>query len=102
MSLPSDTDPRHAAHSANRVLIKKDRQQQLVLYWFKQRERVLSNEYLVKLYLFWDALTKGRSDGGLIRLASVIEPGESEESVEQRLVELARRVQPQLPKYLPD
>jgi hypothetical protein len=53
----------------NRVLIQKDRQKQLVLYWFKQRDRMLSNEYLVKLYLFWDAMTRQRSDGALIRLS---------------------------------
>jgi hypothetical protein len=51
VNLPMDglTEP------VNRVLIQKDRQKQLVLYWFKQRDRILSNEYLVKLYLFWDA-----------------------------------------------
>jgi exosortase D (VPLPA-CTERM-specific) len=102
VNLAFEKDGQEAAYPANRVLIKKDQQKQLVLYWFKQRERILSDEYLVKLYLFWDALTRHRSDGALIRLASIIEPGESEESVEQRLIELAHRVQPQLPKYLPD
>jgi exosortase D (VPLPA-CTERM-specific) len=102
MNLALEQDGQEATYPANRVLIKKDREQQLVLYWFKQRERILSDEYLVKMYLFWDALTRGRSDGALIRLASTIEPGENEQSVEQRLVELARRVQPELSKYLPD
>ncbi|MGE3814422.1 MAG: VPLPA-CTERM-specific exosortase XrtD [Nitrospiraceae bacterium] len=102
MDLSVEDHDHGVTHPVNRVLIKKDRQQQLVLYWFKQRERLLSNEYLVKLYLFWDALTKGRSDGALIRLASAIEPGESEESAERRLVELARQVQPELSRYLPD
>lgn len=87
---------------ANRVLIQKDRQKQLVLYWFKQRDRALSNEYLVKVYLFWDALTKQRTDGSLIRLSAAIEPNESEQDVENRLFEFARNIHPQLKRYIPD
>ena len=86
----------------NRVLIQKDRQKQLVFYWFKQRDRMLSNEYLVKLYLFWDAMTRQRSDGGLIRLSAAVDPGEDEQEVEQRLLQFARSIQPQLTRYIPD
>lgn len=86
----------------NRVLIQKDRQKQLVLYWFKQRDRMLSNEYLVKLYLLWDALTRQRSDGALIRLSAAVDPGDDEQKVEQRLLQFAQRIQPQLHRYIPD
>lgn len=88
--------------SVNRVLIQKDRQKQLVLYWFKQRDRILSNEYLVKLYLLWDALTRQRSDGALIRLSAAVDPGEDEQVVEQRLLQFAQTIQPQLNRYIPD
>jgi len=90
------------AKAVNRVLIQKDQQKQLVVYWFKQRDRMLSNEYLVKFYLFWDALTRQRSDGALIRLSTAVEPGESEQQVEHRLLEFARSIQPQLNRYIPD
>ncbi|MCS6316490.1 MAG: VPLPA-CTERM-specific exosortase XrtD [Nitrospira sp.] len=98
VNLPMDgfTEP------VNRVLIQKDRQRQLVVYWFKQRERILSNEYLVKLYLFWDAMTRQRSDGALIRLSAAVDPGEDEREVEQRLLQFARSIQPQLNRYIPD
>ncbi|ULA59070.1 MAG: conserved membrane protein of unknown function [Nitrospira sp.] len=86
----------------NRVLIQKDRQKQLVLYWFKQRDRMLSNEYLVKLYLLWDALTRQRSDGALIRLSAAVDPGEDEQAVEERLLRFAQTIQPQLHRYIPD
>jgi exosortase D (VPLPA-CTERM-specific) len=86
----------------NRVLIQKDRQKQLVIYWFKQRERLLSSEYLVKFYLLWDALSKGRSDGALIRLSAAVESGETEQEVESRLMHFARMIQPQLTQYIPD
>lgn len=90
------------SYPVNRILIQKDSQKQLVLYWFKQRERLLSNEYLVKMYLFWDALTKSRSDGALIRLVAAIATGETEVAVEQRLVNFARQIQPELSRYVPD
>ncbi len=86
----------------NRVLIQKDRQKQLVLYWFKQRDRFLSSEYLVKFYLFWDALTRQRSDGALIRLSATVEPGENDRDVEQRLLRFAGQIQPRLNRYIPD
>lgn len=95
-------DERGLASPVNRVLIQKDRQKQLVIYWFKQRDRLLSSEYLVKLYLFWDAMTKGRSDGALIRLSAPVEPGSSEQEVENRLMNFARTIQPQLTRYVPD
>lgn len=88
--------------SVNRVLIQKDRQKQLVIYWFKQRDRFLSNEYLVKFYLLWDSMTRQRSDGALIRLSSVIEPGESEQKTETRLLGFARNIDHHLNRYIPD
>ena len=93
---------RGQAVAINRVLIQKDRQKQLVLYWFKQRDRFLSSEYLVKFYLFWDALTRQRSDGALIRLSATVEPGEHDRDVEQRLLRFAGQIQPQLNRYIPD
>lgn len=86
----------------NRVLIQKDREKQLVLYWFKQRDRQLASEYSVKWYLLWDALTKQRSDGALIRLSASVLPGEAEKEVEHRILQLARQIQPQLTRYIPD
>ena len=53
--------------SLNRLFIQKGEYSQLVYYWFQQRGRVITNEYLVKWYLFWDALTKNRTDGALVR-----------------------------------
>lgn len=86
----------------NRVLIQKDRERQMVLYWFKQRDRHLASEYSVKWYLLWDALTKQRSDGALIRFSAAVLPGETEQDVEHRLLQFAEQIQPQLTRYIPD
>jgi exosortase D (VPLPA-CTERM-specific) len=86
----------------NRAVIQKGDQKQLVLYWFQQRGRVLANEYLVKWYLFWDALTKHRTDGALVRLTTAVGPGENEAAAERRLLSLSETVQPILGRYVPD
>jgi EpsI family protein len=54
MDLPASSRMVRSLH-VNRALIQKDDQKQIMLYWFKQRDRSLTNEYLVKFYLFWDA-----------------------------------------------
>lgn len=87
---------------ANRVLIQKGDQKQLVYYWFQQRGRILTNEYLVKFYLLWDAVTLNRTDGALVRLTAALSPGESESSVDDRLVDFARTLRPHLAGYIPD
>lgn len=86
----------------NRALIERGDQRQLVYYWFQQRGRVITNEYLVKWYLFWDALTRGRSDGSLVRLTTPLAKGEGLEEGDRRLVDFARLAVPELHPYLPD
>ena len=87
---------------ANRVVIQKGEARQVVLYWFKQRGRLLTNEYMVKAALFWDSLTKQRSDGALIRLVAPLLPGENEEAADLRLQQFAALVEPMMRSYVPD
>jgi exosortase D (VPLPA-CTERM-specific) len=101
MDLPARSGMIRSLH-VNRALIQKDSQKQIVLYWFKQRDRILSNEYLVKLYLFWDALSRGRTDGALVRIASLVGPGETEDIVDQRLLRFVSTIEPELARYVPD
>ncbi len=87
---------------ANRVVIQKGDIRQVVLYWFKQRDHLVTDEYLVKALLFWDSLTRGRSDGALIRLTAPLLPGEDETAVDRRLQQFASLVQPAMSAYVPD
>jgi len=86
----------------NRVMIQKGEQKQVVLYWFKQRHRMITNEYLVKFFLLVDAFTMKRTDGALIRLVTAVQPGEPEGMADQRVLQMAASVQPLLPAYVPD
>jgi exosortase D (VPLPA-CTERM-specific) len=86
----------------NRAIIQKGEQKEVVYYWFQQRGRVMTNEYLVKFYLLWDALTKNRTDGALVRLVSAVYPGENEAAVDHRMTIFTENLQPLLGKYIPD
>jgi EpsI family protein len=86
----------------NRTLIELDNQRELVYYWFQQRGRIITNEFAVKWYLFWDALTRHRTDGALVRLVVSVPPTSSEEAADRRLVDLVGRVAPVLTHYVPD
>ena len=101
MDLPANSGMVRSLH-VNRALIQKDDQKQIVLYWFKQRDRILSNEYLVKVYLFWDAVSRGRTDGALVRIASLVGPGETEDIVDERLLRFVATFEPELARYVPD
>ncbi len=86
----------------NRALIQHGSSRQLVYYWFQQRGREITSEYLVKWYLFTDALTRNRSDGALVRLITPLQEGEDAAGGDARLSEFAQEVAPLLGKYVPD
>ena len=85
----------------NRAVIALGDSRQLVYYWFQQRGRVLTNEYVVKWYLFWDSLTRRRSDGALVRLIVPIPDGAVEEQADRQLARFAADLAPVLEDYVP-
>ena len=84
----------------NRLVIEKGEAKQLVYYWFQQRGRVITNEYMMKWYLFWDAMTKSRTDGALMRLTTVLNNGQNIKIADDRLESFAREVSPIIPEYV--
>jgi exosortase D (VPLPA-CTERM-specific) len=85
----------------NRALIQKGEYRQLVYYWFQQRSRIITNEYLVKYLIFWDSLTKKRSDGALVRLTYLLPPGSNEADADRILTEFASEIAVALDDYIP-
>jgi len=86
----------------NRTIIQIGEVKQLVYYWFQQRGRVITNEYLVKWYLFWDALTKQRTDGALVRLTTLIQPDQEVAEADKLLQDFAVDATVELGKFIPD
>lgn len=83
----------------NRVLVSQGENQQLVLYWYQERGRVVADEYRGKAYLVWDSMTRGRTDGALVRLSTPLVG--SEEVTYRRLVDFTTHVFPVLTEFLP-
>jgi EpsI family protein len=81
--------------------MEKGAYKQLSYFWFPQRDRVLTNAWELKIYNFWDALTRQRTDGALVRLITPVYPGEDVAQAEQRLTAFTQAIVPVLNEYLP-
>lgn len=86
---------------ANRVVIEREGKRQLVYYWFEQRGRRIANEYLVKWYLFVDALKRNRTDGALVRITTPFGQGDDAKTIDARMLDFMEVAIPQLPAYVP-
>jgi len=86
----------------NRVIIERENYKQLVYYWFEQRDRIVTNEWLVKWYLLVDSISKSRTDGALVRLTTLIRPGEDVSAGDRRLSDFAAQMAPLLTRFVPD
>jgi exosortase D (VPLPA-CTERM-specific) len=87
--------------TVNRAVIQKGLERKLVYYWFEQRGWQTPSEYALKFRLLQDAITTGRSDGGLVRLVTPIAAGEDEAAADARLDDMLRQLVPLLPAHFP-
>lgn len=94
-------DPRLDGLTVNRIEIQRGDLKQIGYYWFQGRGRVITNEYLVKWFIFWDALTRRRSDGALIRLLTTVSINDDAGRVEAGMVDFLASVKPMLDRYIP-
>lgn len=87
---------------ANRALIEKAPVRQLSYYWFPCRGRILTNAIQMKIYTFWDALTRKRTDGALVRVITLVYEDEEVEDAEKRIQAFISDIQPVLKTFLPE
>jgi exosortase D (VPLPA-CTERM-specific) len=103
-----NTLARYKLHTAagsltvNRAVIEHGAERALMYYWFQQRGRELTNEYLVKWYIFQDAVARQRTDGALVRLMTPIPPGTNAVEADRELTQFAGKLFAQLRPYVPD
>jgi EpsI family protein len=86
----------------NRAIVQHDAQRQLVYYWFQERGRDITNEYLVKWYLLEDGLLRNRTDGALIRMITAVQDNETIAAADARLTNFTGSMLPTLQAYLPN
>ena len=87
--------------AVNRLFIQNGSSRQLVYYWFDQRGRNMTNEYIIKWYLFWDSLTKSRTDGALVRVSTNIDSNEDVGLADERLESFTKEISSILHEYIP-
>lgn len=83
----------------NRYLIQKDRQMQVVIYWFQAQGKVVAGELDAKIEMVRSAILRNRTDGAIVRISSPVYG-----DVPETTAELTRYVQllyPVLREYLP-
>jgi EpsI family protein len=93
--------PGDAPFPANRYLIARGSDRQLVLFWYSARGRRVASEDWMNAYLAFDSLRLNRSDNALIRMNTQLQPGETQQRAERRLLSFARLVSPLLKDYIP-
>jgi exosortase D (VPLPA-CTERM-specific) len=94
-------DRRGKPMRVNKALMVKGDARQLAYFWFPQRDRVLTNAWELKWFNFWDALTRQRTDGALVRLITPIYPGEDVAKADERLLAFTGELLPVLNEFLP-
>jgi EpsI family protein len=96
--------PPYEPFEVNKFIIANGIERQLVLYWYQQAGgRVVTNEYLGRVHLVVDALTKNRTDAALIRI--IVPMADTEEaSIDASTREAVAFLQasyPELMRFLP-
>jgi exosortase D (VPLPA-CTERM-specific) len=96
-----DVGPEGKPLQVNRSVVAMGDDRQVVYYWFEQRGRNLTNEYLVKWYMFWDALSINRTDGALVRLTVQVSDVSEIDEADEQLADFLRDMYPTIYYYIP-
>ncbi len=86
--------------AVNRAVIQRGEITQVVYYWIDQMGVTYTNEYLARASLLKSATLKGRSDGALVRVNSVVHDGDFD-STDAELDHFVRKMYVFLRDYLP-
>lgn len=92
--------PPYRTFEVNSYIVENGIERQLVVFWYQQAGgRIVTNEYLGRVYLVLDSLTRNRSDAALIRVSVPFEgdPAAAEGTVHAFL----RVAYPTLMQFLP-
>jgi len=90
------------AFPINRAVIQLGTNRQVVYFWYQERGRHLTNDYMAKWDLFWDALTMHRTDGALVRFVAPVPKGAEDSKADETIMALANQIVPTLDRYIPN
>lgn len=84
----------------NLYIVRKDLDEQLVLYWYQAHGRVVASEYWGKFYLVYDAMRLNRTDAALVRITTPIYQGD-EEQARTRALAFAKQITTDVDQIIP-
>ncbi len=84
----------------NRYLIQKERDQQVVFYWYQSQGKAIAGELTAKLQMVRSAIARNRTDGALVRVSAPVTGGVAETT--ESLVRYVQALYPILTDYLPE
>jgi exosortase D (VPLPA-CTERM-specific) len=90
------------AFQVNRAVIQLGSDRRIVYFWYQERGRRLTSTYAARWYLFWDALTRHRTDGALVRFIAPLPPNANEAEADASIKTLAGLIEPTLSRYIPN
>lgn len=82
------------------LILQKGIHKQIMLYWFQSRGRIVTSEYMQKIYLVMDSITRKRTDGSFVRLVAPVYDGDEQKTIEH-LTDFTKDLYPVLKRYLP-
>lgn len=94
---PADGSP---SFEANRYIIQKGDDRELLIYWYQGRGRKVASEYWGKIYTVIDSIRLRRSDGAMVRV--MVPVGRSEAEALRYASDFAAQVTPVLPAFVPN
>lgn len=80
-------------------VIQKGLDRQVVLYWYQERGRTFSNDYLGRYYMIRDALVMRRTDGAMVRVSTPVDT--TARAALAREISFLRTLAPLLSRYIP-
>ncbi|MEM1315812.1 MAG: exosortase C-terminal domain/associated protein EpsI, partial [Pseudomonadota bacterium] len=92
----------YAPFEVNRAIIQKGTSQQLVYYWFEQAGHRFTNDFVAKGGSIWNSLTRGRTDGALIRLMIPLPANGEVAGAERQLNEMLDLALMEMGRFVPE
>jgi EpsI family protein len=84
----------------NLYTIRKDLDQQIVLYWYQSHGRVVASEYWGRFYMVYDALRLNRTDAAMVRIIAPVRNGDAE-AARQQAIAFAKQVAVDVEQVIP-
>lgn len=86
----------------NRAVVTRGTERQLVRYWFEQRGSRTTNDFLAKIDVLMDSVTRGRKDGAVVRFVTPITPETGGIAAAEHRLDIAMRgALQEMPRFIP-